>query len=134
MFYLNTNLTKQNPECDLFHSSYIMFILPLWSLDYDPDITVSCISIDFVSFLSTNWQILSWGVRDRVVKVIDFKPLASHCCGFESRQGLWILSCEEAIQLAYGTSVPEIIHGRATWDLPQPVKLERRHMTYSVSL
>ena len=25
--------------------------------------------------------------------------------GFESRQGLWILSCEEAVQLAYGTSV-----------------------------
>jgi hypothetical protein len=41
--------------------------------------------------------------------------------GSESRQGLWILSCEEAIQLAYGTSVvpfrcpfvPEIMHGMA---------------------
>jgi hypothetical protein len=40
---------------------------------------------------------------------------------FESLQGLWILSCEETIQLAYGTSVvllryhfmPEIMHGRA---------------------
>jgi hypothetical protein len=56
-----------------------------------------------------------------MVKVVDFKPLAPHRCGFESRQGLWILSCEEAIQLAYGTSVvllrclfvPEIMHGRA---------------------
>jgi hypothetical protein len=56
-----------------------------------------------------------------VVKVVDFKPLVPHLCGFESRQGLWILSCEEAIQLAYGTSmvlvvypfVPEIMHGRA---------------------
>jgi hypothetical protein len=46
-----------------------------------------------------------WGVRGRVVKVVDFKSLAPHCCGFESRQGLWILSGEEAIQLAYGTSV-----------------------------
>jgi hypothetical protein len=53
-----------------------------------------------------------------VVKVIDFKPLAPHRCGFESRQELWILSCEEVIQLAYGTSmvpfrclfVPEIMH------------------------
>jgi hypothetical protein len=61
------------------------------------------------------------GVRGRVVKVVDFKPLAPHRCGFESRQGLWILSFEEAIQLAYGTSVvllrcpfvPEIMHGRA---------------------
>jgi hypothetical protein len=33
------------------------------------------------------------GVRGRVVKVVDFKPLAPHRCGFESRQGLWILSC-----------------------------------------
>jgi hypothetical protein len=47
--------------------------------------------------------------------------LAPHRCGFESRPGLWILSCEVAIQLAYGTSVvllrcpfvPEIMHGRA---------------------
>jgi hypothetical protein len=43
---------------------------------------------------------LARGVRGRVVKVVDFNP---HRCGFESRQGLWILSCEEAIQLAYGT-------------------------------
>jgi hypothetical protein len=39
-----------------------------------------------------------------VVKVVDFKTLA-YRRGFESRQGLWILSCEEAIQLAYETSV-----------------------------
>jgi hypothetical protein len=62
-----------------------------------------------------------WGVRGRVVKVVDFKQLVPHRCGIESRHGLWILSCEEAIQLAYGTSVvllrcpfvPEIMHGRA---------------------
>jgi hypothetical protein len=61
------------------------------------------------------------GVCGRVVKVFDFKPLAPHRCGFESQQGLWNLSYEEAIQLAYGTSVvllrclfmPEIMHGRA---------------------
>jgi hypothetical protein len=43
------------------------------------------------------------GVRGQVLKVVDFKPLAPHRCGFESLQGLWILSCEEAIKLAYGT-------------------------------
>jgi hypothetical protein len=56
-----------------------------------------------------------------VVKVVDLKPLAPHHCGFESPQGLWILSCEEAIQLAYGTLVvllrcpfvPEIMNRRA---------------------
>jgi hypothetical protein len=47
--------------------------------------------------------------------------LAPHCCGFESWQGLWILSCDKVFQLAYGMSVvlhrcpfvPEIMHGRA---------------------
>jgi hypothetical protein len=56
-----------------------------------------------------------------VVKDVDVKPLAHHSCGFESRQGLWIVLCGEAIQLAYETSmvllrcpfVPEIMHGRA---------------------
>jgi hypothetical protein len=56
-----------------------------------------------------------------MVKVVDFKLLAPHRCRFKSQQGLWIISCEEAIQLAYGTSVvlfrcpflPEIMHGRA---------------------
>jgi hypothetical protein len=56
-----------------------------------------------------------------MVKVVDFKPLAPQCCGFESQQGIWILSCGEAIQLAYGTLVvllkclfvPEILHERA---------------------
>jgi hypothetical protein len=60
-------------------------------------------------------------VTGRVVKVIDFKPLAPHRCGFESLHGLWILSCEEAIKLVYGMSVvllrcpfvPEIMHDRA---------------------
>jgi hypothetical protein len=58
------------------------------------------------------------GVHDRVVKVVDFKPLAPYRCGFESQQGLWINSCKEANQLAYGMSVvllrcpfvPEKIH------------------------
>jgi hypothetical protein len=56
-----------------------------------------------------------------VVKVVDFKQLVPHRCGFESRQGLWSLSYEEAIQLANGTLVvplrypfvPQIMHGRA---------------------
>jgi hypothetical protein len=61
------------------------------------------------------------GVGDRVVKVVDFKPLALHRCGFESRRRL--LLCEEATQVAFGTSVvqfvcpfvPEkIMYGRAS--------------------
>jgi hypothetical protein len=47
----------------------------------------------------------SYSVTIAKVKVVEFKPLAPHSCGFESRQGLWIISCEEAIKLAYETSV-----------------------------
>ena len=39
------------------------------------------------------------------LRVVDLQSLAPHHCGFESHQGLWILSYAEAIQLAYGTSV-----------------------------
>ena len=45
------------------------------------------------------------GLHTQVLKVIDIKSLASHCYGFESLQGLWILSCEETIQPAYGMMV-----------------------------
>jgi hypothetical protein len=40
-----------------------------------------------------------------VVKVPDIKPLLPHRCEFESLQGIRIFSCEEAIQLAYETTV-----------------------------
>jgi hypothetical protein len=57
-----------------------------------------------------------------VVNVVDFKPLADHRYGVESRHGLRVLSCEKAIQLANGTTVVllrcpfvrEIIPGRAS--------------------
>jgi hypothetical protein len=57
-----------------------------------------------------------------MVKVVDFKPLAPHCRRFKSQQGLWILSCEKAIKLAYRMLVvllrclvvPEVMHGGAS--------------------
>ena len=36
-------------------------------------------------------------VRVRVVRVVHLELFAHERCGFESRQGLWHLSCEEAI-------------------------------------
>jgi hypothetical protein len=76
------------------------------------------------------------GIRGRVIKVVDFKPLAPHRCGFESRKGL----CKETIHVAYRMSVvllrclfvSETMHGRPpeARGLPSPVKLEHRHMTY----
>jgi hypothetical protein len=74
-----------------------------------------------------------------VVKV-DFKPPAPHGCGSESQKGL--ISCEEAIQLAYGTSVillrcplvPEIMHGRAPEFFLHQLGWNIANMTYTVSM
>ena len=41
------------------------------------------------------------GFCGKVVRVVDLESLAPCCWGLESRQSLLILSCEEAIQLAY---------------------------------
>jgi hypothetical protein len=75
-----------------------------------------------ISFISDCISARSWW---RKQPSVTFKIVTTnrppHRCGFESRQVLWILSCEEDIQLAYGTSVvplrcpfvPGIMHGRA---------------------
>jgi hypothetical protein len=71
-----------------------------------------------------------------VINRTYFKPLESHRCEFEFGKALRILSFEEAIQLAYGTSVvllrclclPDLIHR----GLPPPVKLGIHHDLYSV--
>ena len=57
------------------------------------------------------------GVSCHVVRVVDLESLAPPRCVFLS-SGTWIISCEEAIQLVYETSVillrclllPEIMH------------------------
>ena len=48
--------------------------------------------------------------------------------------GTWILLCEEAIQLAYGTSVIRVWNNARSgnWGLPLPEKLESRHITFTV--
>ena len=70
----------------------------------------------------------------------DLESLASRHCGFEYLQGLWILSCEEVFQLAYGMLLvlfgcPACAWNNAQWStqgLPPPVKMESRHITYTV--
>jgi hypothetical protein len=67
-----------------------------------------------------------------VLTVFDFKPFAPHCFEFKSLQGIRILSCEEAIQLAYETMVvllkiPLDPARKGTQGLPPPVKLEKEH-------
>ena len=52
--------------------------------------------------LALNEKKIVGGVHGRVA---DLESLTSQGCEFESHQGLWILSCEEAFQLAYRTSV-----------------------------
>ena len=43
------------------------------------------------------------GHKNVLSQIVDLESLAPHCCGFQYRQGLWIPSCEEAIQLAHST-------------------------------
>jgi hypothetical protein len=75
-------------------------------MSYSDCDTLRLYSITLVSIYEYLEKNFSYGsVHGQVIKVIDFKPLAPRCCGFESWQGLWILSCGEAIQLAYRTSV-----------------------------
>ena len=76
------------------------------------------------------------GFRGRVVRVVDIESLVSHFCEFESCQGLCILLCEEAIQLAYSVSgsTHVLAHawsnaGRGISGLPPPVKLESHNIS-----
>jgi hypothetical protein len=80
--------------------------------------------------------------RGRVVKVVDFKTFAPYSCGSKSRQGLWILfmwgSYPASLRSIYGsTQVPVLAWNdteKGTWGLSPPVKQERRHMTYTLSV
>jgi hypothetical protein len=87
-------------------------------------------------------QLKSRGIRGQVVKVVDFKPLSPHRCGFESWQGLkdsfmWGSYPTNLRNVGGSTQVP--VHAwnnarKGTWGLPPPVKLERRQMNYTVSV
>ena len=60
-----------------------------------------------LTYLKTfnNFSVPCGGVRGHVVMAVDFESLVPHSCGFVSRQGLDSFIYEEAIQLAYETSV-----------------------------
>ena len=49
-----------------------------------------------------------WCVRGRVVTAVELEQLDPHHRWFVSRQEFWILSCEEAIQLVYGTGSTQV--------------------------
>ena len=72
-----------------------------------------------------------------LVKVIHLELLVTHCCSLKSRHQLWILSCEEAILLAYRTlvTVPlacEVMHRWAPEVFRHQLKLESHHIPVSV--
>ena len=71
------------------------------------------------------------GVHCRVVRVVDLE-LPPHRYGFKSRLGLWILSCEKAIQPADEMSVVLLMWPDARRGISPPVKLESRHITFTV--
>ena len=82
----------------------------------------------FFFITSVSVILKNWNVFDTVVRVIDLESF-DHChFGIKFRQGLWILSCEEAINLVNRMFVvllgcplvPEIMHKGAP--LPPPAK------------
>jgi hypothetical protein len=63
----------------------------------------------------------------RMVNVIDFKPLVSHNCRFESRQGLWIFHVRMLAHVGSSTPVPVCVRNnvhRDTRGIHPSVKLE----------
>jgi hypothetical protein len=74
----------------------------------------------------------------------DFKPLAPHLCGFESLKAKgtldsFMLGSYTASSRNVGGSTQVPVHawnnaGKGTWGLPPTVKLERRNLTYNVSV
>ena len=68
------------------------------------------------------------------LRVSDFISLAPHRCGFDP-SGAYESLCEEAIQLAFETSVIRLarkLPGRAPGVFLHQWKLESRHMTLAV--
>ena len=78
-------------------------------------------------------------MRDFCGRVVGLESFAPHRRWFES-QGLLLLSCEEAIKLAYGPSVvliryplvPEIMHEEAPDVFLHHLKLGSHNMTLTV--
>ena len=54
-----------------------------------------------------------WDVQGQGARVVYFESLAPDCFEFESCQRVWILLCDEAIQLAFGMSVVLHVHACA---------------------
>ena len=57
----------------------------------------------FATFRQLNLKLICLLLHGTEWLVFDLESLAPHCCGIESHQGYWILSCEEAVKLAYRT-------------------------------
>ena len=114
---------------DNIWSTRFLLLPQFWCCDFSEKkkeiFTISLFVID----LNMSWNLkIFWSVRGQVVRVNDLESLAYH------RQGLWILSYVDAIQLVNGTSVvllrcplvPEIMHGGAPkcWCDVKPNKKE----------
>ena len=118
-----------NNECDCIDWKTVMFA---WSPSIRLSSILTNLTRSFTVLISPPYVFVYWHesmyifvqwiiARGRVVRIVDSESLTPRRCGFESRQGLWILSCVKAIQLPYETSVVlfrcplvlEIMHGGA---------------------
>jgi hypothetical protein len=81
------------------------------------------------------WQFVLYSETSADQDILVYTIINSHCYGFEYHQGLWIISCEKATQLAEEMSVvlhrclsmPEIMHRRV-----MALKLHSRQLTITV--
>jgi hypothetical protein len=107
----STNFAEHHPETKILFVA-LQRLKSLWSVTLG-----SCIEV--ISHIVTALYIVisraplitarlcvkhGRGLCGRVVKVADLRSQVPHRCRFDPHLG-WNLSCEEAIQLAYGRSV-----------------------------
>jgi hypothetical protein len=57
----------------------------------------------FCNYLLRNFKLLC--KLNQNVTVVDFEPTSTNRCGFECRQGLWLILCKEAIAVMSDTVV-----------------------------
>jgi hypothetical protein len=110
-----------------------------WVLWFDTqwfdNLMIFCWMVQYLRF-----QYLIWASVAEWLRLSTSNHLSLTVVGLNPDRDLWILSCEEAIQLANmergSTQVPICAWNnerKSTWDLPPPLKLEH-HLTYTVSV
>ena len=135
-YYTIVHRSKYTYKCWL-QIEFIKFLNFQW-LYYQKKKKIIQIS-KFPLFLLLSFLLFVRGIHSRVVRVVDLESLAPHHRGFESWQGLdsfiWGSYLASLGNVGGSIWVPTcawINAQRITWGLPPTVKLECRHITWTV--